>query len=161
MLLAQLRSASSYSEQAAALRSLKNEIVGHTQKKEALVAAGVLEPIVRMLSASSSSNKLNGKDSRFNAAHTRTPTEEEAVRLQAVQALSTIASGRSSSNTGLGSGSPPPSVHTGFTLLNSATTQAAHPSSPLCTPPGPSRLSLQLYRPSTTRLTSCTPLFVP
>ncbi|CAI4217250.1 unnamed protein product [Parascedosporium putredinis] len=95
MLLAQLRSASSYSEQAAALRSLKNEIVGHTQKKEALVAAGVLEPIVRMLSASSSSSKLNGKDSRFNAAPTRTPTEEEAVRLQAVQALSTIASGGS------------------------------------------------------------------
>ncbi|PKS06983.1 hypothetical protein jhhlp_005580 [Lomentospora prolificans] len=93
VLLAQLRSASSYPEQAAALRSLKNEIVGHTQKKESWVSAGVLEPVVRILSASNAPSKLNGKDRRSSTTPTRAPTEEETVRLQAVQALSTIASG--------------------------------------------------------------------
>ena len=96
VLLAQLRSASSYPEQAAALRSLKNEIVGHTQKKESWVSAGVLEPVVRILSASNAPSKLNGKDRRSSTTPTRAPTEEETVRLQAVQALSTIASGKSS-----------------------------------------------------------------
>ncbi|KAL3959843.1 hypothetical protein ACCO45_004960 [Purpureocillium lilacinum] len=63
-ILAQLRSAKTYPEQTAALQALKNEIVGHIQKKEAWIGFGVLEPIVLTLSASRSPAKPNGKDAR-------------------------------------------------------------------------------------------------
>ncbi|PHH75802.1 hypothetical protein CDD80_2051 [Ophiocordyceps camponoti-rufipedis] len=89
-ILALLLSANSYTEQAAALRLLKDQVVGHIQKKEAWVALGVLDPIVSTLSNSSS--RFNGKDARSQLA-TRPLSEEETVRLQALQLIASFASG--------------------------------------------------------------------
>lgn len=91
-ILGQLRSATTYAEQADALRSLKNDIVGHRQKKEAWVAAGVLEPVVKILETKRTPGKRNGKESRFQSGSPEA-AEEESVKVQAIQALSTFANG--------------------------------------------------------------------
>lgn len=91
-ILEQLRSATTYAERADALRSLKNDIVGHRQKKEAWVAAGVLEPVVKILETCQTPGKRNGKESRFQPGSPEA-AEEESVKIQAIQALSTFANG--------------------------------------------------------------------
>jgi hypothetical protein len=91
-ILAQLRSARSLAEQSAALRALKNEIVGHIQKKETWISLGVLEPIVQTLSSSRSSAKLNGKGSRLQLG-SRPLSEEDGAKLQALQLLASFANG--------------------------------------------------------------------
>ncbi|KAF7550573.1 hypothetical protein G7046_g7965 [Stylonectria norvegica] len=91
-ILAQFRNARSLSEQTTALRALKNEIVGHIQKKEAWVALGVLEHIVATLESSRSTPKPNVKDAQI--ALPQLPlSEEETVRLQALQLIATFANG--------------------------------------------------------------------
>ncbi|CAM1510409.1 Fc.00g007440.m01.CDS01 [Cosmosporella sp. VM-42] len=91
-ILAQLRNARTLPEQTAALRALKNEIVGHIQKKEAWISLGVLDPIVRTLAAARSPVKLNGKDPRLPPVQ-RPLSEEEGVRLQALQLVASFANG--------------------------------------------------------------------
>ncbi|PFH61549.1 hypothetical protein XA68_17052 [Ophiocordyceps unilateralis] len=92
-ILALLLSAKSYPEQAAALRMLKNQVIGHIQKKEAWVALGVLDPIVSTLSESSRSPaRHNGKDARSQFA-IPTLSDEETVRLQALELIASFASG--------------------------------------------------------------------
>jgi len=93
-ILAYIHNARTYADRAAALRSLKNDIVGHSQKKEAWVARGALEPVVSLLHSSRSSPKAaNGKPMR--SVDLQTLTEEEIVRLQALQVLSSFAGGMS------------------------------------------------------------------
>ncbi|RDA83927.1 hypothetical protein CP532_3633 [Ophiocordyceps camponoti-leonardi (nom. inval.)] len=93
-ILAQLRGAKSYPEQAAALRLLKNEIVGHIQKKEAWIALGVLDPIVSTLvDPSSSPARLSGKDARLLQLATRPLSDEETVKLHALQLIASFANG--------------------------------------------------------------------
>ncbi|XP_044723984.1 armadillo repeat protein [Hirsutella rhossiliensis] len=91
-ILAQLRSAKTYPEQAAALQVLKNEVVGHIQKKEAWISLGVLEPIVLTLCSSRSPSKPNGKDARTQLAW-RPLADEDSVRQQALQLIASFASG--------------------------------------------------------------------
>ncbi|UNI20322.1 hypothetical protein JDV02_006420 [Purpureocillium takamizusanense] len=91
-ILAQLRSAKTYPEQTAALQALKNEIVGHIQKKEAWIGLGVLEPIVLTLSASHSPAKPNGKDARTQLV-SRPLSDEDSVKLQALQLVASFANG--------------------------------------------------------------------
>lgn len=80
-------------EQLAALRSLKNDIVGHVQKKEKWVEAGVLEPVVKILNASRSATS----HPRTSPGHTRSSsgslTGDEDLRLQALQILASFANG--------------------------------------------------------------------
>ncbi|RDA88791.1 hypothetical protein CP533_4027 [Ophiocordyceps camponoti-saundersi (nom. inval.)] len=91
-ILAQLRSAKSHPEQAAALRLLKNEIVGHIQKKEAWIALGVLDPIVSTLvDPSCSPSRPNGKDARLLQLATRPLSDQETVKLQALQLIASFA----------------------------------------------------------------------
>jgi len=92
-ILAQLRSAKTYPEQTAALQALKNEIVGHIQKKEAWIGFGVLEPIVLTLSASRSPAKPNGKDARTQLV-SRPLSDEDSVKLQALQLVASFANGK-------------------------------------------------------------------
>lgn len=81
-------------EQLSALRTLKNEIVGHDQKKEKWVENGIIEPVVKILESSRSSQSTNGKDkSRGRAPPSRALTGEESVRLQALQILASLANG--------------------------------------------------------------------
>lgn len=91
-ILGQLRNARTLPEQTVALRALKNEIVGHIQKKELWVGLGVLDPIVRTLASSRSPGKLNGKDARLPVVQ-RPLSEEEGVRLQALQLVASFANG--------------------------------------------------------------------
>jgi hypothetical protein len=91
-ILAQLRNAKAYPEQTVALQALKNEIVGHIQKKEAWVAMGVLEPIASALSSSSSPAKINGKDARFHLV-SRPLSDGDSVKLQALQLVGSFANG--------------------------------------------------------------------
>ncbi|PHH68676.1 hypothetical protein CDD82_366 [Ophiocordyceps australis] len=94
-ILAQLQSAKSFSEQAAALQALKNEVIGHTQKKQAWIAFGVLEPIVLTL-YSTRSPKLANDSSTSDAdcqLSRRSLTDEDRVKLQALQLVASFASG--------------------------------------------------------------------
>ncbi|XWW98610.1 hypothetical protein V2A60_006610 [Cordyceps javanica] len=91
-ILAQLRGAKTFPEQTAALQALKNEIVGHVQRKEEWVSVGVLEPIVRSLASARTNLKMNGKDIR-QPATMRPLSEEDSVKLQALQLVSSFANG--------------------------------------------------------------------
>ncbi|KAF4994479.1 hypothetical protein FGRMN_5749 [Fusarium graminum] len=91
-ILAQLRNAKSLPEQTAALRALKNEVVGHVQRKEQWVGLGVLDPIVGALASSRPPVKSNGKDSRVPLTQ-RPLSEDESVRLQALQLVASFANG--------------------------------------------------------------------
>lgn len=91
-ILAQLRSARTLPEQTAALRALKNEVVGHVQRKEFWISLGVLDPIVRTLTSARPPVKPNGKDARFPLTQ-RPLSEDESVRLQALQLVASFANG--------------------------------------------------------------------
>jgi armadillo repeat-containing protein 8 len=94
-ILAQLRAARSHSEEIATLRLLKDEIVGHVQRKEKWIEQGILDFLVKALTSTRSPVRLNGKESRGHHAQPRTLSEDELVRLQALQLLASIASGES------------------------------------------------------------------
>lgn len=77
-----------------ALGSLKNEVVGHGQKKEKWIKDGVLEPVVKILGTSRNSAKSSRRDSRNHIqSSSRVLTGEEAMRVQALQILASFANG--------------------------------------------------------------------
>lgn len=81
-------------EQLSALRSLKNDIVGHVQKKEKWIEEGVLEPIVNILDTSRAAAKPGRRDSRSHAQPSpRSLVGEESARLQALQIVASLANG--------------------------------------------------------------------
>lgn len=81
-------------EQLSALRRLKNVIVGHTQKKEKWIEAGVLEPIVRILESSKSAAKSSQRDNNGSLyLSSASLSIDEALRLQALQILASFTSG--------------------------------------------------------------------
>lgn len=87
----QIRNARNTAEQVAILRALKNELIGHPMKKEAVVRHGVLDPIVR-LSFNTQSGRNDGKSHDHTFA-VRPRNEEETVRLQALHVISSVALG--------------------------------------------------------------------
>lgn len=91
-----LRTSRNSSEQLASLQLLKNEITGHIQKKEEYVEKGVLDQVVRLLQTSRSAQNHNDKDRRHSISQPRSLSEQENIRLQALQVLSVISNGRSS-----------------------------------------------------------------
>lgn len=91
-----LRTARSGPEQLASLQFIKNEITGHTQKKERYVEKGVLDQIVKLLQTSRSAQQHNGKERRDSISLPRSLSEQEEIRLQALQLLSVVSNGRSS-----------------------------------------------------------------
>lgn len=58
-LLSQVQTSSSPAEQLAALRALKNDVIGHPQRKRAWISQGVIYPIVRILNASRTRSRQN------------------------------------------------------------------------------------------------------
>ncbi|KAL8769840.1 MAG: hypothetical protein Q9209_004278 [Squamulea sp. 1 TL-2023] len=95
-ILSELRSSTSSTNQIAALRALKNEIIGHEQKKRTWVTLGVLAPLARILNTP----KANGKRRESNGSrlthHGNTAfgrTDEEEARLQAIIVVGSLASG--------------------------------------------------------------------
>lgn len=96
-ILSELRSPSSPAGQVAALRALKNEIIGHEQKKEMWIGLGVLELLVRILNSHKGSGKRRPRELY---AHINQPkrkasnrTDEEEARLQAIIILGSLAYG--------------------------------------------------------------------
>ncbi|KAI8964940.1 ARM repeat-containing protein [Daldinia sp. FL1419] len=75
-------------EQISALRYLKNEVIGHIQKKEEWVLHGILRPIVRVITP----DTLNAnEDVRPPFLTLTTFTDEDNAKLQALQLLASFA----------------------------------------------------------------------
>ncbi|XDG03307.1 hypothetical protein ABKA04_002922 [Annulohypoxylon sp. FPYF3050] len=89
-ILAQLGAATP--ERLVALRCLKNELVGHSQKKEDWVRYGVLRPIVRIIAPEP--YEAADEDARPSFLTLNTFTDEDAAKLQALQLLATFANVR-------------------------------------------------------------------
>ncbi|KAL5352673.1 hypothetical protein ACLOAV_002621 [Pseudogymnoascus australis] len=90
-ILAQIQHPSSPTEQVTALRALKNDIIGHQQRKEAWVSLGILDSIVQ---ASASQERRQGsKSGQGPAPDTESLGEEETLRLQALSILGSLAYG--------------------------------------------------------------------
>jgi len=93
-LLAQIRAAQTLPEQISSIRALKNDIVGHQQRKEMWLALGLIETIVRILNANKPSSRRNGKEPRESNSATRPLSEDEMVRLQAISVVGSLAHGK-------------------------------------------------------------------
>jgi hypothetical protein len=91
--LSQIRVARSYSEQATALRALKDEVVGHIQRKEWWVQNGILESLVKILQNNvRSPTRANGKEPG-QIGQPVPLSEEELVRLLSLQLIASFAYG--------------------------------------------------------------------
>lgn len=91
-ILAQILHPSSSTEHVAALRALKNDIIGNQQRKEAWVGLGVLDSIVQ---ASASQESRQGRKSGQEPAQgAESLGEEETLRLQALSILGSLAYGK-------------------------------------------------------------------
>ncbi|CZR53857.1 related to armadillo repeat protein [Phialocephala subalpina] len=107
--VAQIRNARNSAEQIAALRVLKNEIVGHPLKKELAVHLGVLDPVIR-LTFSKTSSRQDGKGHDHSFA-SKALSEDEIVRLQGLQVLASIALGGPPFLAPLQSAAPLPAIY--------------------------------------------------
>lgn len=92
-ILAQIRNSRSPAEQIVALRALKNDIIGHQQKKEMWVGLGVVEPIVRIMTSSKAQGKQNGKERYDHRFTSESLSEKQMVRLQALCVIGSLAHG--------------------------------------------------------------------
>ena len=92
-ILSQIRVARSYSEQTAALRALKDDVVGHLQRKERWIENGILESLVKNLQTIRSPGGQNGDESHNNTGQPRPLAESERVRLLSLELLASFASG--------------------------------------------------------------------
>ena len=70
------------------LRLLKNDIVGHNQRKEHVVTQGLLEPLAQILNATIRST---GKKASMETLHR--PSLEDDIRLQATLIIGSLANG--------------------------------------------------------------------
>jgi hypothetical protein len=89
--LLQLQSADSVSSQAALLRSLKNETIGHDQRKEIYVKLGIIPVLTKVLT----SRKLSGKSVTATVKESSgIKSEEDDACLQAIIILGSLAQGK-------------------------------------------------------------------
>ncbi|PWY91278.1 armadillo repeat protein [Aspergillus heteromorphus CBS 117.55] len=93
-LLLQLQNAESLSAQAAALRSLKNETIGHDQRKESWIRWGIIPVLANILAARQPAGKAAASTELNEGAKLRRPaSEEDEACLQAVIILGSLAQG--------------------------------------------------------------------
>lgn len=97
-LLPRLQNPESLAEQAACLRALKHELIGHDQRKELWILWGIIPVLSRILSSYRGSGKkatVAGERNGISKDHdaVRTRTEEEEVCLQAVIIVGSLAQG--------------------------------------------------------------------
>ncbi|PKY02477.1 armadillo repeat protein [Aspergillus campestris IBT 28561] len=95
-ILLQLQNPDSLSSQAAALRSLKNETIGHEQRKEAWIRWGILPILAQVLSTRQSSPGKTAASERNGAASRDPPsptTDADKACLQAIIILGSLAQG--------------------------------------------------------------------
>lgn len=89
--LEQIHHPKTSAEHITALRALKNDIVGHQQKKETWVGLGILESIVE--ASTSKANKKSQKSCQEQIIDAGILGEEETLRLQAISILGSLAYG--------------------------------------------------------------------
>jgi hypothetical protein len=113
--LEQLRSSTSIEQQLASLKQLKNDIIGHEQRKEAIIRHGVVEQLVKGLAGSGlSPGSLSGaagvaatvraRGKKRSSRHGPVDEErwtgnwdvEDEVRLQSVYIVTSLAHGKQS-----------------------------------------------------------------
>jgi len=93
-ILSQIRVARSYTEQNAGLLALKDEIIGHVQRKECWVEKGILETLVNNLQAIASPPPFNGDGSGSPPGSPRPLSDHELVQLQSLQLINSFACGK-------------------------------------------------------------------
>ena len=100
--LSELQNPTSSSATLSALTHLKNEIIGHDQKKEAWILEGIAPLLVRCISPSRRESRASALKAHglANGPHTVAgevvqPTEDERIRLQAIIILGSLAQGQS------------------------------------------------------------------
>lgn len=100
--LIELSTPTSPEAQVAALQNLKNEIVGHEQRKELAVTHGVVKPLAALLRAEARRggkrrrNVINGHGSGLFTETRRNPsdwTTEDELRFQATLVVGSLANG--------------------------------------------------------------------
>lgn len=94
--LSELRTASSPASKVKALKLLKNELIGHEQKKEKWVKWGLLTTLAHILSSSKSNGKNKYRENNGLDAFSRhqdDQTEDDEARLQAVMVVGSLAYG--------------------------------------------------------------------
>ena len=96
-ILSELLGASSPASQVTALRQLKNEVIGHRQKKQMWVRLGILTPLTSILNSFKGEGKRRARDAEFERSiqpieEARTSAQE--ARLQAVIVVGSLASGQ-------------------------------------------------------------------
>ena len=92
-LLAEISNPTSLTAQIAALRELKNEIIGYKEKKQTWVQCGVIEPIARILNTHNSS-RLKGTAPPDHGSEGGHISDEQEVRRQATIIVSSLARGK-------------------------------------------------------------------
>ena len=100
-ILSELRSSTSPASQVAALRALKNEIIGHDQKKEMWVSLGVLAPLARILNNFKGSGKRRQQSANGTTLSSKgrvSGNEDEEARLQAIIIVGSLAHGKLNCN---------------------------------------------------------------
>ncbi|KAJ5584166.1 Armadillo [Penicillium hispanicum] len=93
--LLQLQTAESVSTQLAALRSIKNELIGHDQRKEAYVVGGVIPALVQVLTSQrpAKAGSTEPNRSALNQTGSCQGSEEAEVGLQAILIVGSLAQG--------------------------------------------------------------------
>ena len=95
-LLSELRSASSPASQVAALRTIKNELIGHDQKKKLWIHLGLLGSVARILNTHKGNGKGKHRDilgSRAQSKQKGRRSDEDEARLQAIIIVGSLAHG--------------------------------------------------------------------
>lgn len=96
-MLLQLQSSESASSQVALLRTLKNELIGHDQRKETYVVAGII-PVLEQLLSTRRPGRATGADSNgaaLNQAPLYENSDESEACLQAILIAGSLAQGTS------------------------------------------------------------------
>lgn len=91
-ILLQIRSPESISSQLVALRTLKNEVIGHDQRKETFVAGGVI-PVLSQVLAAHRPGKADPNGSTLGHSRPYHPSEEAEACLQAILIVGSLAQG--------------------------------------------------------------------
>lgn len=94
-ILLQLQSSESASSQVALLRTLKNELIGHDQRKETYVAAGII-PVLGQLLSTRRPGRVTGAESNgaaLNQAPLYQNSDESEACLQAILIAGSLAQG--------------------------------------------------------------------
>ncbi|KAL8779038.1 MAG: hypothetical protein Q9194_001647 [Teloschistes cf. exilis] len=95
-ILSELRSSTSATCQVAALRALKNEIIGNDQKKRMWIGRGVLSPLVPIINPVNGNGKRRDQNVPRTGDHVTTALEqsdEEEARVQAIIVVGSLAHG--------------------------------------------------------------------